>query len=240
MIVMINVVMCDDEREVIKHYKTVLENTGNMGDNLTINFFSSPIELLKKNELIAVLDIIYLDNFMDHMNGIEVAREIRKYNSTVKIIFLSSSEAFVFDAFDVNARNYLMKDLSDEQFVEVFLSVVKEVEDSKNNEQILVSYNGQTKVVNVDDIISIEIIMRRTCVYTKLGLLICYESIGKFEETLKNKEFYLINRSTLVNMKEVTSVKKNIITLSDERLLEISFRKVDHFRKAFCKLYNNS
>lgn len=48
-------------------------------------------------------DIIILDIIMPLLNGIDTAREIRRHDNAVKIIFLTSSEEFALDSYSVKA-----------------------------------------------------------------------------------------------------------------------------------------
>lgn len=54
-------------------------------------------------------DVIFLDIMMPLLNGMDAAREIRKTNSLVKIIFFSSCREFAVESYDVKASGYLLK-----------------------------------------------------------------------------------------------------------------------------------
>ena len=53
--------------------------------------------------------IILLDILMPLLNGMDTARELRQYDKTVKIIFLTSSPEFALESYDVKAYSYLLK-----------------------------------------------------------------------------------------------------------------------------------
>lgn len=46
---------------------------------------------------------------MERMNGMELAREIRKKDRNVAVAFLTNDPGFVFDGYEVEAVGYLMK-----------------------------------------------------------------------------------------------------------------------------------
>ena len=60
-------------------------------------------------------DIIFLDIYMNELSGMETARRIRQQDTTCSIIFVTTSPDFAVDSYDVDARYYLLKPVSDEQ-----------------------------------------------------------------------------------------------------------------------------
>ncbi len=48
-------------------------------------------------------DIIFLDIFMDKINGMETAKILRNEGYEGEIVFLTTSPDFVFEAFDVQS-----------------------------------------------------------------------------------------------------------------------------------------
>lgn len=54
-------------------------------------------------------DIILLDILMPLLNGMDTAREIREFDSNVKLLFLTSSPEFAVESYDVRASGYLLK-----------------------------------------------------------------------------------------------------------------------------------
>ena len=86
--------------------------------------FQSPFELLASIEKGARFDILLLDVLMPGENGIEAAREIRQYDSNVKIIFLTSSAEFAVQSYTVGAYFYQLKPIWPESFFRLMDSVI--------------------------------------------------------------------------------------------------------------------
>jgi len=69
-------------------------------------FFSSGEELLLSDKNI---DILFLDIQMSGKDGMETARELRKKDKNMILIFVTAVEEYVFQAFDVGAFHYIVK-----------------------------------------------------------------------------------------------------------------------------------
>ncbi len=60
-------------------------------------------------------DIIILDIYMDGMMGIDVARKIRETDTDVSLAFCTSSNEFAYETYEVEAKYYLNKPVSQEK-----------------------------------------------------------------------------------------------------------------------------
>ena len=80
---------------------------------LDIFAFSSGKEFLSSFEK-DKYSAVFLDIYMD-MSGMELAREIRKVDEDIKIIFTTMSEDFFAEGYDVEAVHYLLKPLTREK-----------------------------------------------------------------------------------------------------------------------------
>ena len=61
------------------------------------------------------MDIIFLDIIMPLFNGMDTARELRKHDKTLPIIFLTSSPEFALESYEVRASGYLLKPVAYEK-----------------------------------------------------------------------------------------------------------------------------
>ena len=87
---MIQIGFCDDDPSVLDELHELLGSyRAERNADIAPTAFQSPFELLASIEKGARFDILLLDVLMPGENGIEAAREIRQYDSNVKIIFLT-------------------------------------------------------------------------------------------------------------------------------------------------------
>lgn len=60
-------------------------------------------------------DMVLLDIIMPLLNGMDTARELRRLDAAVPIVFLTSSPDFALESYEVKAANYLLKPLNAEK-----------------------------------------------------------------------------------------------------------------------------
>ena len=101
------IAICDDEISVLNEIKSLLaEYCKDYDREISCDVFQSPLELLTKMEQSGCYDALFLDILMNDDNGIEVARELRKTDKDVRIVFLTSSPEFAVQSYTVGAFYY--------------------------------------------------------------------------------------------------------------------------------------
>ena len=105
---MLRIAVCDDTQSFLIDTQDLIRQWPNRPVRLYISCFSDADGLSEAHKE-EPFDIIFLDVVMPLLNGIEAARELRRFDRTVKIVFLSVSPEFAVDSYTVKADNYLLK-----------------------------------------------------------------------------------------------------------------------------------
>ena len=106
---MINIAICDDEpymSEKIKELATAFFQKKNI--DTAVCTFSSGRELLT---YAGTMDILFLDIQMEGIDGMETACRLRSHNFKGFLIFITVLREMVFQSFEVQAFDYLLKPL---------------------------------------------------------------------------------------------------------------------------------
>lgn len=103
------IAVCDDNENELTRIKELLDAYASRNNqNFIIKCFSSSVELASTAEF-EKYDIYILDIIMPVMDGISLAREIRTFDKSSPVIFLTSSPEFAVESYTVKAFNYLLK-----------------------------------------------------------------------------------------------------------------------------------
>ena len=229
------IAICDDEKNI---RELIGDKVKTQFPEAEIDFYSSGDELLLSDK---PMDILFLDIQMSGRNGMETARELRKKDKRTIIIFVTATEEYVFQAFDVGAFHYIVKPIDDEKFYEVLCRSVDELEEKKLNEKaqeekhLLINNGGVHIKVKIDDIIYAEVFNRKVVIH-KMDETIEYYGKMSDLETLAGDSFFRPHRAYLINFKYVEKYDSTTIYLEKGTAL-MAKQNYSEFVKKYMK-YN--
>lgn len=182
----------------------------------------------------ADFDMVILDIQMGQMTGLELAECIRKEDSEVIILFVTSHSQHALHGFKVNAMNYLVKPISDSDIIP-YLDKAFEQYRAKTRAALIVPHNGALVKLTANMINCISMSSHDAIVKTKSGE---YSVRKTAEELLDILPSYFIqcHRSHIVNMHEVECLFKNKLLLHDKTQLPVSRGKSQAVHDMFMRL----
>lgn len=229
---MLSIAVCDDEVieccSMAGKIKEILEE---MKIPCIIRQFRSGRELLQASES---FDIVFLDIIMCDLDGMKTAQLFREKAFDKILIFMSSSREFVFDAYDVEAFQYLLKPVDDKKLKNVLQRTVLKTE-SRSQEFIILSRERQKKKLFLDDIYYFEIRGRIVDVHGAEGIFTYYEQIGELENKLRDKGFFRCHKSYLINLRYVDGYNRQDVILDNGEKIMIAKRRYEEFCREILK-----
>lgn len=205
---MIRIALCDDDLATLHELSGALDQYRIEYDQeLTYMTFNSPFELMAEIEKGMYVDIIFLDILMPGENGIDVAKEIRGYDSNVKIIFLTSSSEFAVQSYTVGAYFYQLKPILKEDLYKLLNSVISECKKEQRNSLILRCKTGITRI-ELDKLEYCEVIGRTLLFHMENGTIMernghldeLYEHLSQYDNFLRPHRSYLVNMEYIQNI----------------------------------------
>lgn len=178
---MLNIAACEDKAEDMEHLRRMLFGTGLSYDIAEYTAAETLIDDIENRR--GQFDIFLLDIYLTGQSGIEAAQRIRALNDAAIIIFLSVSEDFYRDAFDLYAFHYLIKPVKQEELCEV-LKKAADTLDKRIDETLQISFRGQNITLRYSDIVYISSSNHTLCVYVRSGQE--YSFYGKLDDMEKS------------------------------------------------------
>ena len=117
---MAKILWVDDEIDMLRPHIMFLESKGYKLD--TVNNGSDALDMIKEQDY----DLVFLDENMPGLSGIEVLSEINKINSVLPVIMITKSEeeSIMEDAIGSNIADYLIKPVNPNQ---ILLAIKKRI-----------------------------------------------------------------------------------------------------------------
>lgn len=213
---MLEICVCDDEKEYIKDICGLLTDISFRSDeDMNISTYTSPSRMIKDIEGGRHFDIILLDIVMGSENGIEAARRIRRVQPDVIIILLSSYSDYMQTGYEVRAFRYILKSEYRNCLEHVIDDAVAEL---KKDEYFSFEYRREQYRIRVRDILYFESDRRCVMVNTSDVRSVFY---GKLDE-IRLADFIRIHRSYLVNPRHVMVFNQSHVRLSNGVELPVS------------------
>lgn len=213
---MITIGICDDNLKLQKKYQSMVSEAAQKhGIEIEVILFQDGSEVIEHMKLHEnPFDILFLDILMNDVNGLETAEELRKLRSRALIIFLTSSEEYIFDTMNIKAHAYLMKDqLTNEKLEEVLLSAIQGVEEREKDIYRL-EKNDNTYQFAIQDICFIKTYKGFCYIHHWDGIILENDN-QKILDIIKGKDFFQVDAQYFVNLRYLQKIEKKQVVLSD-------------------------
>lgn len=229
------IAICDDEKNV---RELIGKKVRKVYPKTELIFFESGEEILTFEDAI---DILFLDIQMPRKNGMEIARELRKKEKNMLLIFVTALEEYVFQAFDVEAFHYLVKPIADKKFKEVLqkaveqLSVRNKKENIPKENYVMISRKGLHTKVLLDTIVYAEVFNRKVVIHQLDSDIEYYGKMSELEQ-VAGEDFFRTHRAYLINFKYVEKYDASTVYLERGTVL-MAKQKFPEFVRRYMK-YN--
>ena len=105
------IIAVDDEKIALEALSGAIKAVVAEDEVISFRYPEDAIEYVKEN----FCDIAFLDIEMAGMSGVELAEELKKYNSEINIVFCTGYGNYRDKAFELHASGYLMKPITPEK-----------------------------------------------------------------------------------------------------------------------------
>lgn len=224
-----SVAICDDNAVDLEYVKKLLTDWAvDRGISVQLAQFGSGEEFLFRYAEEKSFDILLLDIEMGALDGVALAKQVRRDNEAVQIIFITGYSEYIAEGYEVAALHYLMKPLSKDKLFKV---LDRAIEKCKQNERCLnLELSGELIRLPFYEIKYLDVHQNYVTIHGKQDYTI-KRTLGEFERGLDNR-FCRVGRSLILNLKYISRVTKSEVCLLDGTVLPLPRGAYDSLNRA--------
>ena len=217
---MLNFILCDDNINIVTKMKEMLEIIFVKHDiEASVTFVSDnardTLKFVNDNHVdVAILDV----NLNSDISGIDLAKEIRKNNKDIYIVFSTGHMEYSLIAYTVKTFDYLPKPITIERLE---ITINRLLDDIQSYSKKFINIDNKT-ILNPDEINYIKKDGMKLVFCTNSQNYEVYNSFNKIQSLLPDN-FIRCHKSYIANTDNILNVntKKNVISFDNDLSCEI-------------------
>lgn len=227
------IAICDDADADRRYVSDMVKSwAAHDGHTVHTDTFSSAESFLFHYAEESDYDILLLDIEMDAMDGVTMAKQLRKENDTVQIIFITGYSDYISEGYEVAALHYLVKPVKKEK---LFSVLDRAAEKLMRNERVLnFEVGGEMVRVPIYQIRYAEVFGNYVTVHAASDIHIKM-TLGEIEKQLDDR-FYRVGRSAVVNLTQISRVTRTEIVLADGTAIPLPRGAYDGVNRAIINM----
>ena len=230
------IAVCDDQNEELDIVVGLI-SSWQKEHNITLRTksFHSAVELLDAAER-EKFTLYLLDVMMPGIDGLDTAREIRRFDDVADIVFLTTSPGFAYESYGVRALDYLLKPITRELLFPLLNRVYQH--EQKPHEALTLKTGTTLIRIPFSQLAYVEVIGKK--LYFNLTDGEVREVVGSLKNyeplLLSRPEFMRIHRSYIVNMFQTEKFSSNELHTFQGNNLPVSRLLYPQLQKDYMKL----
>lgn len=234
-----NVVIVDDcamDRTVTKDMLKIYFDEHHFYDYSIVEY--SNADSLLENFEANTVDLLFLDIYMDGKNGLEAAKEIMRLDPKVRIILLTSSVDHVLQGYEVQARGYVLKPLTQHRR-SFYRFMDYAMQDLPNSKRVFFAETMCGSVsIPFDRILYVESNNRKLYLHMDDKVLPLTVKMSEIREKLTDRNGFIeCYRDLIVNLDRVKDAEEVELVLDNGERVPLSRRKKIPVQQQFLSRY---
>lgn len=230
------IAICDDEQVQRLQLRTLIEHF--MKEHqlpFHLSEYETADQFFLSYDVTQPFDIVVLDIQMQGMNGMELAKRLRASNEGMAILFVTGVTDYIYDSFDVNAVNYLLKPYDKERFFSCMEKAVAQCH--KVEELLILQVEKELVKVKESSLLYIESDGHYVRIVTSTQAYRIKKTMTQLEQELRGNHFYRLGRSYLINLLAIDRITPKEIILMDQTSIWIPKGKHKEVSQAFMEYH---
>lgn len=212
------IAICDDSDADRQLIAGLVSSWGiSTGHTVQISSFSSAENFLFHYAEKSDYDMLLLDIEMGEMDGVTMAKKLRRDNDTVQIVFITGYSDYILEGYEVAALHYLMKPVSEDKLFSVLDRAAEKL--AKNEKVLNLKIGGEMVRIPIYQIRYAEVFGNYVTIHASDDLTIKM-TLSELEKELDDR-FFRVGRSVIVNLTQIGRVTKAEIRLNDGAVIPL-------------------
>ena len=192
--------------------------------------------LLERVEEQGGFDLYVLDILMPGISGIDAGRRLRALGGGGEVIYLTNSNDFAADSYEVQAFFYLLKPVKEKKLFQVLDGAVQVLYRRQQEGIVVRTIQGPSRIL-LERILYVERVGRCMRYYCTDGTVDSLSIRSPFKEAaaplLTDRRFYLCGASFVLNFQHVTGVSGQTALLDNGQSVSLPRAVVSDFKKSW-------
>lgn len=234
---LVRTAIVEDDVKLHEYYGKMMEAWGDARDiRFTTVFVESAEEYLFKYGGQNLFDIIFLDVCMNGMNGMELAHEIRKFDRSVQIVFLTGKTEYVFEGYEIGAVRYLIKPVEESELSKTLDACMEKIVSSRED-YFTMKYQGENLRLSLSEIMYVKVEGHYLQMRTVDRVYEWKASLKEMLVKLDSVRFVMASRSAVVNLEFVSKITREECVLENGETIPVSRGTYGPLNEAFMKYF---
>ena len=227
------IAICDDSDADRKYVLNMVARWAEAGGHaIHTDVFSSAENFLFHYAEESDYDILLLDIEMGTMDGVTMAKKLRKDNDTIQIVFITGYSDYISEGYEVAALHYLMKPVREEKLCSVLERAIEKL--AKNEKILNFETGGEMMRVPIYQIRYADVAGNYVTIHASSDITVKM-TLGELEKQL-DERFYRAGRSVIINLTQIGRVTKTEIKLNDGTVIALPRGAYDGINRAIINL----
>ena len=230
----------DDERPALEDVCRLLRALPGVDDVEAVDSGPEALRALSKRPF----DAVFLDVRMPELDGLELARVLKRFQSPPAVVFVSAYETGAVDAFELQAVDYLMKPVGRARMLQALQRVrsnrvPKTAQPAGNGDEVVPvdTTGGRTRLVARASILYLHAQGDYVRIVADDGRFLVRGRISELEERWRAHGFIRVHRGFVANMRRAVEVRPHLngtaaLVLANGDEIPIARRKTGELRRA--------
>lgn len=222
------IAICDDKQEDREYVQQLTARWAQQrGNQVEMTEFCSAEQFLFSCPQ-PDFDLLLLDIEMGEMDGVSLAKQVRRTNELMQIVFITGYSDYITEGYEVAALHYLMKPVKEEKLFAVLDRVMERLH--KNTKVLTLETSEEMVRVPLYQVSALEVQRNYVTVHARQDYTV-KKSLSELMEQL-DERFFRVGRSAVVNLNDISRVTRSDIYLTDGRSIPLPRGAYDKLNRA--------